>query len=115
MKNYVQAGDAIDIIAPANITAGQGLLIGDLFGVVLADAASGAPAVIQTEGVFTLRKATGTINAGVRVFWDDAAKRVTTTAASNRCIGWHVGTAANTGADNTEILVKLGGPNAVAA
>lgn len=115
MKNYVQAGDAIDIIAPANITAGQGLLIGDLFGVVLADAASGAPAVIQTEGVFTLRKATGTINAGVRVFWDDTAKRVTTTAASNRCIGWHVGTAANTGADNTEILVKLGGPNAVAA
>lgn len=115
MKNYVQAGDAIDIIAPANITAGQGLLIGDLFGVVLADAASGAPAVIQTEGVFTLRKATGTINAGVRVFWDDTARRVTTTAASNRCIGWHVGLTANAGADNTEILVKLGGPNAVAA
>jgi len=115
MKNYSQAGDAIDIIAPAALTAGQGLLLGDIFGVVASDAASSAAAVLHTEGVFTLRKATGTINAGVRVFWDDTAKRVTTTTTSNRCIGWHVGTAANAGADNTEILVKLGQPNALAA
>ena len=115
MKIYVQDGYAIDILAPANITAGQSLLVGDLFGVVLADAASGAAAVIQTSGVFTLRKATGSIAVGARVFWDDTAKRVTTTATSNRCIGWHVGLAANAGADNTDILVKLGGPNAVAA
>jgi predicted RecA/RadA family phage recombinase len=115
MKNFVQAGDAIDITAPAALTAGQGLLLGDIFGVVAADAASGAPAVLNTEGVFTLRKATGTINAGVRVYWDDTAKRVTTTATSNRCIGWHVGLAANAGADNTDILVKFGQPNALAA
>lgn len=115
MKTYVQDGYAIDIVAPANITAGQSLLVGDLFGVVLADAASGAPAVIQCSGVFTLRKATGTITVGARVFWDDSAKRVTTTAASNRCIGWHVGLVSNTGGDNTDILVRLGGPNAVAA
>jgi predicted RecA/RadA family phage recombinase len=115
MKNYVQDGDAIDILAPAALTAGQSLLVGDLFGVVLADAASGAPAVIQTSGVFTLPKATGSIAVGVRVFWDNTAKRVTTTATSNRCIGWHVGTAANAGAADTDILVKLGRPNAVAA
>lgn len=115
MKTYVQDGNAIDILAPAALTAGQSLLVGDLFGVVLADAASGAPAVIQTSGVFTLRKATGSIGVGARVFWDDSAKRVTTTAASNRCIGLHVGLASNTGGDNTEILVKLGAPNAVAA
>ena len=115
MRNYVQPGGAIDVTAPAALTSGQGLLIGNLFGVVKGDAANGAAAVLQTEGVFTLKKATGTINAGVRVFWDDTAKRVTTTATSNMCIGWHVGVAANSGADNTDILVKLGGPNAVAA
>ena len=115
MKNYVQPGGAIDITAPAALTSGQGLLLGNLFGVVEGDAASGTAAVLQTEGVVILKKATGTINAGVRVFWDDTAKRVTTTAASNTCIGWHVGLAANTGADNTDILVKLGQPNALAA
>jgi len=115
MKTYVQDGNAIDILAPAAVTAGQSLLVGDLFGVVLADAASGAPAVIQTSGVFTLRKATGSIAVGARVFWDDTAKRVTGTLASNRCIGYHVGLTANAGGDNTEILVLLGRPNAVAA
>lgn len=115
MKTYVQAGDAIDITAPAALTAGQGLLIGSLFGVVAADAANGAAAVLYTEGVFSLRKAVGSIGAGVRVFWDDTAKRVTATSTSNTCIGWHVGTAANAGADNTEILVKLGAPNASGA
>ena len=115
MKTYVQDGNAIDILALAALTAGQSLLVGDLFGVVLADAANGAAAVIQTSGVFTLKKATGSIGVGARVFWDDTAKRVTTTTTSNRCIGWHVGTAANAGADNTDILVKLGGPNAAAA
>lgn len=115
MKNFVQPGDAIDITAPANLTSGQGLLVGNLFGVVAADAASGASAVLYTEGVFTLRKAAGSIGPGIRVFWDNAASRVTATATGNTCIGWHVGTAANAGADNTEILVKLGSPNAAGA
>lgn len=114
MKNFVQRGDAVTVVAPSNVTSGQMILIGDLVGVCLSDAASGALVNIQTEGVVIARKATGTINPGVRVFWDNTAGRVTTTTTSNRCIGWHVGTVANTGADNTEILVKFGGPNAVA-
>lgn len=116
MKNHVQRGSAITVIAPSGgVVSGQALLVGDLFGVCLHDAAQTLPVVMETEGVFTLKKATGTINPGVRVFWDDTAKRITTTTTSNRCVGWHVGTVANTGGDNADILVKLGRPNAVAA
>jgi predicted RecA/RadA family phage recombinase len=62
-----------------------------------------------------LAKATGVaISEGVRVFWDDTNKNVTTTAASNNCIGWAVGPG-NYAAGATEILVRLGRPNATAA
>jgi predicted RecA/RadA family phage recombinase len=107
MKNYVQAGDTVTVVAPSTVVSGQSVLVGDLFGVAVHDAASGTLLEICTQGVVTLRKAAGTINPGVRVFWDAGASRVTTTATSNRCIGYHVGTTANSGADNTDITVLL--------
>jgi crotonobetainyl-CoA hydratase len=54
MKTYVQDGYAIDILAPAAITAGQSLLVGDLFGVVLADAAND-PAHVAMDLLLTGR------------------------------------------------------------
>ncbi|RVT97902.1 DUF2190 family protein [Rhodovarius crocodyli] len=115
MKNYIHEGRAVTVTAPATVVSGQGVLVGDLFGVALRDAASGSPVDIETEGVFTLPKVSGTaINEGVRVFWDNAAGNVTTTATSNRCIGWAVGPG-NYASGATTLMVKLGGPNAVAA
>lgn len=114
MKNYVQRGDVITATAPANVTSGDGVLVGLLFGVATRTVLSGAPVELQTEGVVTLPKATGAINEGVRVFWDNAAKNVTTTTAGNMCIGWAVGVGGYiSGA--TAINVKLGAPNALAA
>lgn len=107
MRNYVQAGDVMTVAAPANVSAGAGVIVGGLFGVALSDALSGALVQINTTGVVTLLKAAGTINPGVRVFWDNAASRVTTTAAGNFCIGFHAGTVANSGAAGTDILVLL--------
>ena len=115
MKNFRQKGDTVTVTAPANVVSGQGVLVGDLFGAALFDALSGAPVEIAVEGVIGLPKAVGTINEGVRVFWDNTAGRVTTTATSNRCIGWMVTRGGSAAADGTRIDVKLGGPNAVAA
>jgi predicted RecA/RadA family phage recombinase len=115
MRNFVQKGEAITVAAPATVVSGQGVLVGDLFGVAITAASSGALVEIQTEGVVTLPKAAGSIGAGVRVFWDNTNGNVTTTTTNNRCIGWHVGTAANAGDAGTGLLVKLGRPNAVAA
>lgn len=114
MKNFVQAGDVVTVTAPANVVSGQGVLVGLLFGVAVRAAASGQPVDITTEGVVTLPKASGAINEGVRVFWDNTAGNVTTTATSNNCIGYAVGPG-NYASGDTTIKVKLASPNATAA
>jgi predicted RecA/RadA family phage recombinase len=114
MKNFIQHGDIISVTAPADVVSGAGVLVGQLFGVATKNALSGAQVEIKTEGVVALPKATGAINEGVRVFWDNSAKNVTTTATSNNCIGWAVGPG-NYQSGATIINVKLGAPNAVAA
>jgi predicted RecA/RadA family phage recombinase len=115
MKNYVQKGDIVPVTAPADVASGAGVLVGLLFGVATKAALSGAPVEILTEGLVTLPKATGAgINEGVRVFWDNSAKNVTTTTTGNTCIGWAIGPG-NYASGDTSIKVKLGGPNATAA
>ena len=113
--NLVSDAGVVTVTAPAAVASGAGVLVGLMFGVAVHAAASGANVAIMTEGVFRLPKATGVaINEGVRVFWDNTAGNVTTTAASNNCIGLAVGPG-NYASGATEILVLLGRPNATAA
>ena len=108
MKNYVQEGDRLTILSAGAVASGATVLFGDIVGIAQnATTGAGQDLVIQTTGVVTMRKASGTINPGVRVFWDNSAGRVTTTPTSNRCIGYHAEQVANSGADNTDILVLL--------
>jgi predicted RecA/RadA family phage recombinase len=116
MRNFIQPGNNVTLLAPTGgVISGQGVLIGDLFGVALADAVAGARVALQVTGVIELLTAAGTIAPGARVFWDAAAGRVTTTATGNRCIGHHVGETANDGAASVPIRVPLGSPNAIGA
>jgi predicted RecA/RadA family phage recombinase len=87
MKNYVEKGCSLVLPAPYDRTAGQGALIGSLFGVAAVDVLSGVSASFQTRGVFDMSKATGAMAVGVKVYWDDTAKNVTTTSTSNTLIG----------------------------
>ena len=113
--NKVGDTDVITVTAPAAVASGAGVLVGLLFGVAVHAAASGQPVAIMTEGVFRLPQATGAaINEGVRVFWDSAAGNITTTTTSNNCVGWAIGPG-NYASGATEILVRLGRPNATAA
>ena len=87
MRNYVSSGDRLDVTAPYAVVTGAGLLVGSLFGVAVGPAASGANVTIMTEGVFDLAKATSAVTQGAKVYWDNTAKNVTTTATSNTLIG----------------------------
>lgn len=92
MRNFVQPGDMLDLIAPSGgVTAGVGVLIGDLFVVASTTAAAGAEFVGARSGVFDLAAATHAstqaIAVGGPVFWDDTAKTVTATGGGNRLIG----------------------------
>lgn len=86
MKNFVQAGDIISVVAPAAVVAGAGVLIGSLFGVAVNDAASGAPLNIAVQGVYTLPKVGAeTWTAGQIIYWNGTA--ATNVASTNKIIG----------------------------
>lgn len=87
MKNFVQPGDNLDLIAPRALVSGAGFLVGAIFGVASTDAAQNAPVVGVTRGVFDLPKAAGAITQGQKLYWDNAAFNVTTTAGGNTLIG----------------------------
>ena len=78
MKNFIQRGDMITVTAPTGgVTSGQGVLVGNLFGVAANTAAEGESVEIATIGVYELPKlASAVIAAGARVAWDDTAKQV---------------------------------------
>lgn len=56
MKNFVQHGDMITVIATASVISGQLWRAGSLIGVAAADAASGEEVDIKTTGVFDVSK-----------------------------------------------------------
>ena len=96
MRNFVQPGNQITVAAPAAVASGEGVQIGDLFGVANGDATTGADLVISTTGVFTLPKATtDAITVGASVYWDDANGEVTVTATDNLFVGHAVAAAGN--------------------
>lgn len=89
MKNFIQNGDYIDITAPAAINSGEGVMIGDLFGVAVTDIASGTEGAIAVKGVYEIAKVAsdGGAAAGAPAYWDATAKKVTGVASGNVQVG----------------------------
>lgn len=100
MKNFVQNGDVISLIAPYALLSGQGVLVGALFGVAATDAASGASVEAKRVGVFDIAAvAADNGSVGTKMYWDNTARRLTTTATNNTLVG--ALTAAKAAADAT--------------
>jgi predicted RecA/RadA family phage recombinase len=99
--NFVQNDDVLSAVVPyATVTAGQGILVGALFGVSEVSGVSGDTVSIVTEGVFDITKEPAlAITAGARVFWDGTNRRITTTTTANYQVG--IATAAALAADAT--------------
>src|SRR5438067_8695103 len=88
MKNKVQTGLTIGVIASANVLSGQGVLVGALFGVAAFSAASGTVVEIERTGVFDLPAASAdTGTQGAKIYWDNTNSRLTTTATNNTLVG----------------------------
>jgi predicted RecA/RadA family phage recombinase len=101
-------GGVLDFTAPANLTAGDGLLVGDTFGVVVATVLIAQPAQLYTLGRFTLPKeAADSFTPGPRLYWNAGTAKLTTTAAGNRTVGVSAVTAAP---GTTSAAVILSGP-----
>lgn len=87
-RNFVQPGETLTLTAPRNLASGDGFMVGGIFAVALAAAAVGTPVEARRVGVFDLTKATGAAwTAGQKLYWDNAAFNVTSTAGANALIG----------------------------
>ncbi|PRX27769.1 Predicted phage recombinase, RecA/RadA family [Meinhardsimonia xiamenensis] len=109
MKNYISAGTTLTITAAADITSGEGVLVGALFGVAVTDIATGEAGEIALTGVYDLPKAPSQAwTQGAKVYWDDTAKQCTTAATGNTLIGAAT-RAVGGGASETIGTVRLNG------
>jgi predicted RecA/RadA family phage recombinase len=109
MKNYIQDGRYIDVVAPSGgLTGGAFYFISaDLFGVVSKTVLETETTTIDTMGVYSLPKATGAAWVqGDKLYWDASASKFTKTATANTPAG--VAALAAASGDTTG-YVKLGG------
>lgn len=114
MKNFIQHGHYLTILAPAGgALTGEGLLSGNIFGVVACSAGPGELLELALIGVYTLPKATAAVlTAGVRVAWDNTAKNINVPGAGRFPVG--IATEA-VGSGTTSVAVRLDGVGTVAA
>lgn len=110
MQSFVQPGNILPVIAPYDrASPGLPVLVGSLFGVTKAAAASGAPVTVEIVGVHEIPKVSAQAwTQGAKIYWDDAAKLCTTSSASgaNQYVGVATVAAANPSATG---FVRLNG------
>ena len=114
MKNHVQKGDVITVPTPAGgIASGEGLIIGNIFGIAAYAAAVGDPLELATTGVYQLPKATAAVlTVGARVAWDNTAKKINVPGTRRFPVGISTEAAGN---GITSVAVRLDGLAMVAA
>lgn len=96
MKSFVQRGNVLPFIAPYAVASGAPFKVGAFVAVAVTAAASGGAVEGQLEGVFTLPKVSAQAwGVGDKIYWDDTAKAMTTTATSNTLVGAAAAAAAN--------------------
>jgi predicted RecA/RadA family phage recombinase len=76
MKNFIQPGDTLDLIAPTGgVVSGEGYLIGSIFAVAFATKAATETFAGKVEGVFEMDKlTTDVVAAGDKLNWNDTNK-----------------------------------------
>lgn len=102
MKNYVSEGKVIEATAGADYSSGDGVVIGELFGIATSDVKSGKTGVFLLTGIVAVAKtAADTFTAGCKCYWDASTKKVTTTASTNKLAGYYLG------ADGDNAVIRL--------
>lgn len=89
MNNFIQPGEVQTFTAPSGgVVSGTVYKIGQVVCVAAADVAQTLPFEGKIRGVFTLPKATSqSWTEGALLYWDDSAKKFTTTSGGNRLAG----------------------------
>lgn len=95
-KNYIQPGDTVTVPAPADVSSGDGVLVGKLFGVAQFSAKSGDDVEISTKGVYTLPKTSAQAwTVGAPIYWDGSKCTTADGSGANTLVGHALAVAAN--------------------
>jgi predicted RecA/RadA family phage recombinase len=96
MKTLIGGAETVQITAGGTLTAGVGVLTGQLFGVPETDAAAGDEVTLRITGKVTLAKTSALqIDIGDAVYWDDTNKVVNKTSSAQKEVGIAISAAAN--------------------
>jgi predicted RecA/RadA family phage recombinase len=89
MQNYIQNGHVITVSTPAGgVVSGEGLIVGNIFGIAAYSATEGDPLELATTGIYKLPKATtAVLTVGARVAWDNTAKNINVPGAGRFPVG----------------------------
>ena len=105
MKNYIAPGESITLTAPYDVNAGDGVLVGSIFGFAQAPAATGEPVVLVRRGRFSHAKTSAQAwTEGAKIYWNNSTKVLTTAASGNTLVGAAAAAAADP-SDEGEVLV----------
>ena len=83
--NFIQSGHAVDVTAPADVTSGDFMVLGSMFGVAAHDASSGSRLTIYVGGVWQFPGLTG--GAGTAVYHDGSSLTTSDGGGSNTKAG----------------------------
>lgn len=87
MKNYIQKGDSIEVVAVAAIASGAIVEVGALAGVSVGSYEIGETAVISLCGVYEVPKVAGAVTLGAKLY-SNASGSATTTVGTNVFLGY---------------------------
>lgn len=110
MINFVQPGEVPTWIAPSGgVVTSTAYLIGSILVVATATAAEGVGFAGMVVGVVSYTKpGSQAWTQGVKIYWDDSAKKMTTTSGGNTLVGV-AAEAVGSGAGETTGKVRLDG------
>lgn len=89
MKNYLQHGDTLDLVAPSGgVVSGRCVKVGVIIAIAAVTAAEGVTFAGKTTGCIEHAAATGQAwTVGQLLYWDDTAKVFTSTSSGNTKAG----------------------------
>ena len=80
MKNHISQGVNLTLFAPEDVSSGDPVLVGNLFGIAAGNAAMDEEVDIVTQGIFRMNKVSAlAIMTGDAIYYDDTTKLVSKT------------------------------------
>lgn len=84
---YVQPGDSIDYTPTSAVPAGAIVIQSGLVGVAKLDIPANTLGAIAVTGLFDVKKTTGAIDAGAKVYWNATSGYATTAGSGTTLLG----------------------------